>query len=169
MKVLLALILLVGACKKPVQNYPHTQSLIPLEKPVIYARYEALPALFRANSGPCKNAFAFRAPDQYQLRKFMDLCGPIGQKDPWLVPAGFQSFQWEQDLKEGEKVQLELIGSDGIPLPSTVRISKTGSRVIIQLKTTENLRNNSVFLITATLLDKTGKKLTSWSIPFKIT
>lgn len=166
---ILCAFLLVSACKKPDQSHPHTQSLIPFEKPVIYARYEALPALLRTNPGPCKNAFAFRAPDQYRLRKFMDLCGPIGQKDPWLVPAGFQSFQWEQDLKEGEKVQLELIGSDGVPLPSTARVSKTGSRVFVQLKSTENMRNNSVLLITATLLDTTGKKLTSWSIPFKIT
>ena len=169
MKVLLALILLLGACKKTEQGYPHSRPLIPLEQPIIYARYETLPALLRAKAGPCANAFAFKAPDQYRLGTFMDLCGPVGQKDPWLVPAGFQSFQWEQDLKDGEKVQLELIGSDGVLLPSTARVSKTGPRVIIQLKATESLPKDAVLVITATLLDVAGKKVTGWSVPFKIT
>ncbi len=169
MKVLLALLLLLAGCKKPESNNPHQRALVPLEQPVVYARYDTLPALLRTKPGACANAYGFRAPDRYRLNTFMDLCGPVGQKTPWLLQDGFKSIQWEQDLNEGEKLQLELIGADGIPLPSTAQISKTGSRMIAQLKPVDNLPKDVVLIITATLFDAAGKKLSTWSVPFKIT
>ncbi|MEI6804939.1 MAG: hypothetical protein WCK49_00340 [Myxococcaceae bacterium] len=167
-------LVLLSACKKTDLGY-RLASLIPLEHPVVYARYETLPALLRSKPGPCKDAFSFKAPDKYQLGKLMDLCGPlpqkaeIVQKTPWLLYQGFKSIHWEQDLEEGEKLQLELMGPSGTPLPSSVHLSKTGSRIIAQLKATENLPKNVVLVIKATLLNAEGTVLTSWSTPFKIT
>ncbi|MEI6790420.1 MAG: hypothetical protein WCK42_04480 [Myxococcaceae bacterium] len=168
MRFLLVCILLfcLGACKKPTPN--HLNNLTPLKNPLVYARYETLPALLRTKPGACTQAYAFKIPDYYKLSKIMDLCGPLPQKNLWIVQSGVQSFLWEQDIQEGEKLQLEIIGPQGIPLPSTATVSKIGSRVLIQLKLSENLLSKSVLTIVATLLDASGAKLGTWSVPFKI-
>jgi hypothetical protein len=168
MKLLLLLLLLTSACKKSDFNLQSSKTLVSLKQPVIYARYETLPALLRTKSGACSNAYAFKAPDRYRLGTYMDLCGTIGQKDPWLLPSGFQSFYWEQDIGDTQKIQLELIGSDGIPLPSYVTVSKIADRIILQLKPADIILRDKIYLIVASLLDNSGKKLNSWSVPFKI-
>ena len=168
MRVLLLLLLFSG-CKKSDFNLPNSKALLPLENPVVYARYETLPTLLRTKSSACSNAYEFRAPDRYRLRTFMDWCGVIGQKDPWQIPAGPQYFYWEQDIEDDQKVQLELIGSNGIPMPSAVTVSKIGNRIILKLKPIDSLSRDKIYLIVASLWDASGKKLSSWSVPFKIT
>jgi hypothetical protein len=174
MKIVLLALILLSACKKTDLSFD-SNGLVPLRQPVVYARYETLPALLRTKPGPCRDAFSFKAPDQYRLGKLMDLCGPLPQKaeiiqkTPWLVHNGFRSLHWEQDLEEGEKLQLELMGSKGAPLPSSVYLSKTGSRIIAQLKPNETLAKNIVLMIKTTLFNAAGSPLGSWSVPFKIT
>ena len=139
MRALLLLLLLLSGCKKSDFNLRQSKPLVHLEQPAIYARYETLPALLRTKSSACSNAYEFRPPDRYRLRTFMDFCGMLGQKDPWNIPASPQYFFWEQDIEDDQRVQLELIGSDGIPMPSNVTVSKIGSRIILKLQPTDNL------------------------------
>lgn len=174
MRFLLICILLLSftSCKK--SDFTHSNTQTPLQTPILYARYETLPTLLRTKPGPCAQAETFKAPDRYRLNALMDLCGPIPQKteipqkNPWLLPNGVKSFHWEQTVQNGEKIQLELLGSEGSPLPSEASVSKIGTRFLIELKPTEKLESGTVLAISATLLDASGRKISSWSVPFKV-
>ncbi len=159
-------VLCLAACQNTA--FPKIRTLFPLEKPVLFARYESLPMLLRIKPGRCANAIGFRIPDRYRLNRSMDYCGPTPtqegsiKKSPWLIPAGVKSFHWEEDIEPGDSVQLELTDSDGVLWPSKAEISQKEKRLLIELKPTQPIQPGKLMILTAR--DKSG----TFSVPFKI-
>lgn len=175
MKFLFSALLLILGCSKSSELPEHPKSVIPLDKPVVYARYDTLPALLRIKPGRCANAYAFKTPDKYRLKAVMDLCGPMPEsadsnsKNLWLLPSGFKSLHWEQDTAPGQSLQMDLIGPNGLPLPTTTALYQIGPRLLVELKTNSILPKNVILTLAIYLVDSTGQKLSSQKVPFKIT
>ncbi|MBH1989427.1 MAG: hypothetical protein I8H75_06060 [Myxococcaceae bacterium] len=158
------------SCQSPLTLDP-SKATPALTHPVLYARYENLPPLYRERQGACSQAKGYQGNGR-MFHSPVDLCGPDLRKQdtlkaPWTLPSGVKSILWEQDLKTASTPQIEVIGHQGLPLPSTSQMSQLGSRALLELKP-KLLLKNTLYTLVVSEISATGTRTQTWRIPFRI-
>ncbi|MBL4817621.1 MAG: hypothetical protein JKY15_00120 [Deltaproteobacteria bacterium] len=170
------LLLSLSACQKTpfTDGGPQAHVLFALKDPIVYARYQNLPNLLNTSNAPCLNAYRFRPPDTYHLNRIMDLCGPVPTLanptalTPWKIPNRVKSIHWEQDLKPGENIRVDITDSEGIPIPAKSELSKKENRYFVELKSLKPLPIEEIMFVRAVLSDSNQKELAVWRVPLKV-
>jgi hypothetical protein len=156
---------------KPAKTTP--KESVPAH-PIAFARYpqvDANQATGRGlNPGLC-NHVAFFGETDY--------CAPAPRlagetmtttltKSTWILPQTPLSFFWQQYIKDGQKLVVELVDSDGLPWPTTATLAREKNLYTIKVAPSHALLGAREMFLVGTVYDVDGKRTETWLEGFSV-
>lgn len=151
--------------------------------PLVFARFPKSDSILEPQAAEeaalCKPSEAFQSSElPSALITNTDLCGPKphlsgGKHDEvnaipkWELPKAPQLLIWQHELAPGNRLVVELIGSDGLPIPAKYEVSARDTKQSVQVMSRELHSKDAAFLV-AKVFGPSDLQVESWVMAITI-